>query len=338
MAVPEWRIDIPPVRVAVIVAQVDLVRDTLARRPAVDGPLARVDPFELERLTGRLGFVTQTEPELIGKLQPGYAIPATARRLLRAGRRRSEAGRVTVPVHMGKRLGRSLLTMLDVAREAVSVNVGVPLAAAQSFPPITQPDVLTVVTDASFEAANVTGEGADDGVGGFAFSPSRPRTVFVFSEPWPSRVRRALVNEARKRSEKLADPRADGFSMPAAETFGTMAMPEAVRVAGVEFRHVAAVGDCDPVEAGVTKGSSSRPQINRMHQRMRRTTTSWLATSVPRELNLDADLLSHPANLPDVLRTAEAAGYHTVVLHLSRELWRWLEEGLAMGDEEASAD
>ena len=330
VGVPEWRIDIPSVRVAVITSQIQLIQRSLTHRPPGDGPIAKVDPFELERLTGRLGYVTQTEPELIGTLQAGYAIPATARRLMAQHklRRKSDTGAVTTPIHTGKRLGRSLAAMLETGARAVTANVGVPLAAAASFPPIEQLDVLTVVTDASFAASNPTGIGADDGVGGFAFTPAQPRTAFVFSTAWSPRTRAALVNEARKRSEKLADPREDNFSMPAAETFGTLVLPELVRARGVAFRHVAAVGDCDPVEAGVAKGGSTRPQINRMHQRMRRTTSSWLATSVPRDLNLDADNLSHPSRLGDVQAAAVAAGYHVVVLLVTDEMWRWVEDGL----------
>ena len=334
VSVTGWRIDIPPVRVAVISQQIRDFQRTISTRPPADGPTARVDPFELERLVGRLGYVAQSEPDLLGTLQPGYAIPAAARRLLASHRYLpgSRAGTPTISIHMGKRLGHQLTHMLEFGISTVQRNRGVPLASAAAFPPITQPDVLTQATDASFQKGHPTCEAADDGVGGYAFSPLCPGTVFLISEGWTPRVRQALLNGARTRLEKAADPRRDNFSMPAAELFGTMAMAEAV-AAHVEFSYVAAVGDCDPVEGSVAKSSSSRPQLNRMLARMRELTRHWLPVSVPRDLNLDADLLSHPSNLRAIIARIESttiAGrrYRAEWLPIPPDLWAWLEAGL----------
>ena len=334
VSITNWRIDIPPVRVAVISQQISGLQQAIADRPPADKQVAKVDPFELERLTGRLGYVAQSEPDLLGTLQPGYAIPATARRLLANHRYLpgSRAAKPTISVHMGRRLGHHLAHMLQFGAEVVQRNRGVPLASAAAFPPITQPDVLTQATDASFQAGRSTCESADDGVGGYAFSPLHPGTVFLISEGWPPRVRQALLNEARTRAEKAAHPRADSFSMPAAELFGTLAMAE-VLTGVVDYLYVAAIGDCDPVEGGVAKGSSSRPQLNRMLNRMRERTRHWLPVSVPRDLNFDADLLSHPSNLQAVIArvqcsTAAGGPWRAQWLPIPRALWEWLEEGL----------
>ena len=93
------------------------------------------------------------------------------------------------------------------------------------------------------------------------------------------------------------------------------------------------MGDCDPVEGSVAKSSSSRPQLNRMLARMRELTRHWLPVSVPRDLNLDADLLSHPSNLRAIIARIESttiAGrrYRAEWLPIPPDLWAWLEAGL----------
>ena len=70
-----------------------------------------------------------------------------------------------------------------------------------------------------------------------------------------------------------------------------------------------------------------------MLARMRELTSHWLPVSVPRDLNLDADLLSHPSNLCAIIARIESttiAGrrYRAEWLPIPRDLWTWLEAGL----------
>eukprot|EP00965_Chrysotila_dentata_P174326 5755027-Pleurochrysis_carterae.AAC.1 len=96
--------------------------------------------------------------------------------------------------------------------------------------------------------------------------------------------------------------------MPAAETFGMWAVAEAVSEAtGTSPRAVIAVGDCDPAAAAENAASSGAAQIRALLAHARRLTHQWLAVSVPRAANVDADRLSHPELLEEVQRDAAAA-------------------------------
>ena len=46
-----------------------------------------------------------------------------------------------------------------------------------------------------------------------------------------------------------------------------------------------------------------------------------VSVKVPREANLDADRLSHPDQLGEVLEDATGTGFHVVVLHPNEEDW-----------------
>ena len=65
-----------------------------------------------------------------------------------------------------------------------------------------------------------------------------------------------------------------------------------------------------------------------------RTTKQWLAVHVKRELNLDADRLSHPNQLDSVTRDAQAAGWTVVRLRPPHHIWLWLQLAITMGCEE----
>ena len=56
----------------------------------------------------------------------------------------------------------------------------------------------------------------------------------------------------------------------------------------------------------------------------RRQVKQWLGVAIPREWNLDADRLSHPAQLGAVLADARAADLHPHVVQVPDEWWRTL--------------
>jgi hypothetical protein len=250
------------------------------------------------------------------------------------------------PLLVANRTFRELQLFLTAADTAAAANVGVPLASASTFPALRHPDVLTSSTDASF--VNLPGL-RDDGVGGFGWLPRSPEHVFLVSERWPPRIRQALLNGARTRADKAAEPRADNFHMPGAELFGNWAIPYAIRHGeGVEraegkqpapyrgssgFSHLASVGDCDPAALGMRKGRSSRPQLNQLHLAIRALTESVLAVTVPRDFNFDADRLSHPSQLEQVVRDAQLAGYTPVVLPIPQACWSAVEGWLQLDGE-----
>eukprot|EP00965_Chrysotila_dentata_P127966 4231534-Pleurochrysis_carterae.AAC.1 len=88
--------------------------------------------------------------------------------------------------------------------------------------------------------------------------------------------------------------------MPAAELFSCWAVAAAVAAArGAAPRAIISVGDCDPAASAIDAATSPRPQMRRLLRGARELCAQWLAVSVPREANADADRLSHPELLPE---------------------------------------
>eukprot|EP00965_Chrysotila_dentata_P160270 5292480-Pleurochrysis_carterae.AAC.1 len=87
--------------------------------------------------------------------------------------------------------------------------------------------------------------------------------------------------------------------MPTAELFGAWAVAEAVGAASRDVKPTAviAVGDCDPAAAALNSASSGAAAMRELLRGARMLTSQWLAVSVPREANGDADRLSHPHRL-----------------------------------------
>eukprot|EP00965_Chrysotila_dentata_P046932 1557732-Pleurochrysis_carterae.AAC.1 len=50
-------------------------------------------------------------------------------------------------------------------------------------------------------------------------------------------------------------------------------------------------------------------------------TSQWLAVAIPREANGDADRLSHPAKLEEMLRDARSAGLQARVARIPGQCW-----------------
>ena len=64
---------------------------------------------------------------------------------------------------------------------------------------------------------------------------------------------------------------------------------------------ITAIGDCDPAAFCIARGASRTPIMNGLVQRLQEMSPDCLPVSVPRRLNFDADRLSHPHLLLDVL-------------------------------------
>jgi hypothetical protein len=97
---------------------------------------------------------------------------------------------------------------------------------------------------------------------------------------------------------------------------------------------VTAIGDCDPAAAAINKSSSSVPQMRIILLAMREMTTAWLAVSVPRDFNFDADRLSHPSMLPAVLAEMRAAGLEAVVVRIPEHSWATLPVAMVASPED----
>ena len=121
------------------------------------------------------------------------------------------------------------------------------------------------------------------------------------------------------------------MSMPAAELFGAWAVPQAAIDAGMLSGPVYAVCDCDPAVGALNAARSSVPQMRELVRAARQMTPQWLAVSVPREANIDADRLSHPRQLGDVQREALEAGLVVHHAHISEESWRVLRRAAYLG-------
>ena len=252
----------------------------------------RVDRQPARRLLGRLCSISQVAPEIRAALVGGYRVceakwPGSSYDQPLRLRRGS-------PAHTAWR------DLLVTAPLVLDAHEGVAMAPRRTFQSRVAAGTLTSVTDAS----------GDDGMGGFAFLAGTPNTVFIMSESWPAPLLDALAAAAspleaqlrRATDERAATP----FPVPAAELATALLLPRLVsRVADV--RRTFAVGDCAPAVAAIVAAHSSTPVMAELLAPVRRHAQCWLGVHVPREANQDADRLSHPHMLTDVVADAEAA-------------------------------
>eukprot|EP00965_Chrysotila_dentata_P229856 6197449-Pleurochrysis_carterae.AAC.3 len=124
--------------------------------------------------------------------------------------------------------------------------------------------------------------------------------------------------------------------MPTAELFGAWAVAEAI---GTESRMaclvaVIAVGDCDPAAAALNSASSGAAAMRELLRGARLLASQWLAVSVPREANGDADRLSHPHLMEAVAADAEAAGWRVARARIPQRCWETLRRAMHVGGQE----
>ena len=299
------RLVCPPLKRRTLLHQIEgLERSTLADS-TVEGKAAR-------RLVGRLNNLSQVFPEVAAYMHGGYT--ATSARV---------GGALLRTVRMGAegRTRADWLELLAVSRELLEANEGVPLAPDLVFPSHADAGVARCVTDAS-------GSG---GVGGYVTFSERPGHVWIVCEPW-----RGGSAEARAEADREVAARSDGaaaLSMPAAELFGSWAVARAAaEAAGVEVDAVIAVTDCMPAACALNRAAGGRvPQMRELLRGARRWVTHWLGVHVPRELNEDADVLSHAGGAPAIVAKAREAGLEPHVVALGEGDWAALMAAARLG-------
>ena len=271
----------------------------------------RLEPFDrkaAEKQVGRLGNLTQVMPELLIHMSAGYRA-ANAGYVDRGVRRLNSS----VPMARGSPMHEGLSKLLPHAIDLVERNEGVPLAPRAHFAAPDDPGVLLVVSDAS----------GHDGCGGWAHLGTADHAPAVVSEYWPDWAREALRQFKLPQAERT--PGAPLLSMPAAELFTTWAVAEAAALEK-PFSAVIAVGDCDPAADALDAASSATPQMGALLTHARERAKQWLGVSVPREWNMDADRLSHPALLDAVLDDARRAGLTPSRARVPDRCWRALRD------------
>jgi hypothetical protein len=278
-------------------------------------PPAAIECAPVGKLTGRLLNISQTAPELTPLLHIGYALSSPTLGARPGGRRLRH-----VSLSAGSRRHREWVALIDAALEVLSRNEGVPLSAASSFPATDQAGTLTITTDAS----------GDDGFGGWATSPDAPQTMFILSAEWPADVGEALRCGKAPIAER--GTRAS-LSMPAAETFAARAVAAAVS-ARLSVAAVVAVVDCQPAVSVLSGTRSPNAQMRVVGSAGAGVPPLVLGVHVVRELNLDADRLSHPRLADGVADDARSAGWRVVQLQsadVPSDCWRTLRQAMHVG-------
>eukprot|EP00965_Chrysotila_dentata_P069253 2288467-Pleurochrysis_carterae.AAC.1 len=103
-------------------------------------------------------------------------------------------------------------------------------------------------------------------------------------------------------------------------------------------RAVIAVGDCDPAAGALNAATSRVRQMRTLLAGARALTPHWLAVSVARDANVDADRLSHPAQLGAVIAEGEAAGLRPQVAEIPERCWEVLRRAMKQGGGEAAEE
>ena len=302
------------------------------------GAHAQIEQRGVERLVGRLASMAHALPEIAPHLSGGYAI-ASARRAPRGGHRRLTGHRLGyVRLRRGSRCEEAVLAMCEVSAQLIEANEGIALASAELFAALDAAGTLTTVTDASGE----------DGIGGYAFLPDSPGVTWLLADEWPADVRAGLALAAAPRAERELGAGAAMCSMPLAELFGPYALMCAVADArrgdltqtttsdGVGA--VISVVDCAPAASVLSAATSGGAQLRSLVLAVRSECTQWLAAAVPRELNQDADTLSHPSRWLEVKALAESAGLAVRRVHTPSRCWVALRAAMSlpMGREAAA--
>jgi hypothetical protein len=259
-------------------------------------------------LVGRLTNLSQIFPEVKTYLRGGCAVTASLRQ-----ERRTPTKRKVRPTSTS---GKEWQLLLSTAHNVLDANEGVSLAPCNKFPDLHAAGVMASITDAS----------GNDGVGGYAFLEGAPDSVVIVSERWPPDIMAALEQNALPKAARNGGP---VFTMPAAELFGAVAIPRAAAAAlEADLMAVYAIGDCDPACFALNAAGSACRQMNQIISHARVSCTQWLAVTVPREANVDADILSHPARAGEVSVMAESAGLRVVRAPILEEDWRALRATL----------
>jgi hypothetical protein len=319
----ERRMDCPESkRTGILFLAARMAATLLARAPIVQR--------DVERLVGRVGNLAQIEPALLLWLHAGYAL---------ASPRTRRGVRVRLRLRPGGARELEFTSFLAVASEVIGANRGSPLAPAAALPRTSDAGSCVVISDASGDTA----KGVSSGVGGYVFHADRPGHVFIVSAEWPADVRRALADAQRLRAERVADsPRRDMLAVATVEAFAAWAPAQVVIDAfALPCATVFAGVDCMPAATGIDAATSASPQMRVVIRAQRLLCEHWAAAWFSRDHNTDADTLSHPARVEEVVGRAEAAGLTTTVIReLPEAVWAVLRTAAqhAMGCEHGDLD
>ena len=136
---------------------------------------------------------------------------------------------------------------------------------------------------------------------------------------------------AEPRAERLSAQGGSACSMPLAELFVPWALAAAVTdTARVAVRAVISVVDCAPAAAVLSAATSRGAQMRSLVCAARRDFHQWLAAAVPRELNTDADILSHPSRWAEVSAAAASTGLTVVRVRTPERCWQALRAAIAL--------
>ena len=299
-----WRMKVPETKRAAMLADAA----SLAAEAALHASAARRQALTF---VGRLTNISQVLPELKPYLRGGYRATDTGW-AKRAGVRAPD----TQQLRAGSLAHTEWQQLLEVADDLLTQNEGIPLAPRRVFPSPRDGAIIST-TDAS----------GDDGFGGYVFLPGGdPSEVWVVSEPWPEWALEARRMNDRTTADKESAHAAE-FSVPAAELFASWAVPMAVCEASGRPAHmisgarvgpngdatleppVIAIGDCQPAVYVIDSATSGEAVMRGILTSARQFSRFWLGVHVPREANRDADGLSHPANVEQIMSAARAAGF-----------------------------
>ena len=89
-------------------------------------------------------------------------------------------------------------------------------------------------------------------------------------------------------------------------------------------------GDCLLACSALNRATSATSQMRALLQQARAQHLYWLGVQVPRELNLDADVLSHPSRFQEVWASAIAAGLLPIRATIPDRCWSTLRDIIAM--------
>ena len=94
---------------------------------------------------------------------------------------------------------------------------------------------------------------------------------------------------------------------------------------------IIAIGDCQPAVRVIDAATSGEVTMRAILAGARGLSKYWLGVHVPREANRDADLLSHPDNVPVVMAAARNAGLLPIRARVPRACFDRLHAALHTG-------
>lgn len=309
------RLDVPAGKRATMLDDIDKALNlALAEQPLVEVEQAR-------RITGRASNLSQVLPEVLDVLHGGYRVVNNEGTRRNAGLRAARGLRL----RRGSPAWCGWVDMLRGVRAAVDANLGVELAGLLVFARRDAAGSATCITDAS----------GCDGVGGYVFLADLPGHVWIVSEFWPTDIQLALDEAAKPREQRSSTAT---LPMPAAELFGAWAVALAVAEASVPIYRVFAVGDCQPAAAVLHDMRSNNTVMRAVLAGASMVTREWLAVAVPREMNLDADRLSHPNECDQVMQEARMAGLQAHRVRIQQGSWALLRGAITKAGLERQAE